>query len=249
MTPIATSDIAFYFGAQHRFERSTFGASLASAATRGTSSSGRRIPAPSASWAWRPSWSSPHVPPTALHVAHGEGAGYEVDDETLIRFARVSRRMLAVERRSALHKRALEAFFGDRGSMWAAATADRRGERGEVVWRGAGPGSIAALYILTPRGQAFVAGERARAAKRAAGAAMPHLTDDEVLASAFAVQAVQPDPLRVARLNRVRDEAERLLGEALRLWREVGGAGGAGTVRAVEAMVMASTETAEREVA
>jgi hypothetical protein len=241
--------IAFYFQAQCRFERSTFGGALAAAQTHATGSDGRRIRGRRRSWHWQPDAFEGHdaltlrarqgapAPPVTLRGDRGDGEGYEVEDDVLVRFARASRRMLAVERRSLAAKRALEAYYGDRGCMWAAATCDRRGEGGQVVWRGAGPGSIAALYVLTEGGQRFIVAERARAAKRAgmAECAMPHLTDDEVLAAAFTLQQVQPDPLRAARLNRVRDEAERLLLEAMRVWQGTAPAAGGQPPRAQRA--------------
>ncbi len=235
ISPADEASIAYYFRAQSQFERSTFGSSLERQATIGLNSDGKRIKLADRSWDWMPDRyvrtedgtlsANPEArpPPMPVSPLHGDGElGYEVDDDVLIRFASASRRMLAVERRSLAAKRALEAYYGDRGSRWAHYSADEYDAKGQAARRGAGPGSIAALYLLTLRGQAFIASERANGAQRAGlpEEAMPHLTDDDVLANAFALQQAQPDGARAARLSRVRDEAEALLVAAWRVWAE-----------------------------
>lgn len=221
--------VAYYFRVQRRFERSTLGDMLERAQSLRVGSDGRRIRQRRRAWNWQPEgmvvWNGrlqrtddAPGPPMLVHAAHSGGPAYEVDDEDLVRFARASRRMLAVERRSPQAKRALEAYYGDRGSFWAAYSSDVFDSRGGLVHRGAGPGAIAALYVLTPAGAVLVERERAKSAEIAGDRGAEHLTDDQVLATVFALQAAEPQRTRQAMLNRVRDQAEKLLLEALGMW-------------------------------
>lgn len=224
--------IVFYFARQCMFERSTFGDMLERAQTNAFDSTGRRVKLASRSWNWQPEGyatvngrlyrvPTAPLPPMPVHPEHGDGPGYEVDDDQLVRFARASRRMGAVERTNPAAKRTLEAYYGDRGNLWAVFGADREGDHGKPI-KGAGPGAIAALYILTPLGRDFLERERRRSDKARAparpGEDTEHLTDDEVLGIAFALQAAQPNKDRRAILNRVRDEAEAMLLEAQAIW-------------------------------
>jgi hypothetical protein len=297
MTPMDEAKIAYYFHAQSLFDRSTFGPMIERAVNIGHDSARRRLKAPVDNWNWTP---PARDELTGRLADHGDdqqmqlhelnaGGGYEVEHDQLVRFADASRRMLAVERLSPKAKVVLEAYYGDRGSRWAVYGADRVDpETGKEI-SGAGPGSIAALFILTVEGQAFVSAERlrdrdlhgknAKVARRTAAIAikradleleiarasttldettrahgsserrealqlriaslqadvdalgekltittkspsreLAHLTDDEVLANAFALQKAQPSQDRAARLMKVRDVAEGLLVAAWSVW-------------------------------
>jgi hypothetical protein len=210
--------IEFYFREQYRFARSTSAAMFERAERIGVDSEGHRLKASTATWNWSP----PARGEDGRLEAHGtdqelelsettEPGGYELDHTELVRFARASRRLMAVERLSPRAGAALEAYHGERGSRWAVYSQERQDPQSGRRVIGTGPGSIAALYALTVEGVKFIASERGKAT----GA---HLTDDEVLANAFAVQAAQPDGKRRARLERVRDAAESLLRSAWGVW-------------------------------
>lgn len=288
ITPRDEAQIAFYFRAQDRFERSTSGPMLDRADRLGVDSSGRRIDAARDNWHWCPPargehgldrYGSDHQ--LQVHETR-EGGGYEVEHGDLVAFASASRRMLAVERASPRAKVSLEAYYGPRGDGWAVRATGYEAidpETKKLTSTPAlGPGRVAALYMLTQVGAVFIAGERLgeKKSKRAIAAAdkraelelervqidatldealrlrasgervealkdrleglesdlaalepavaLPraslgsHLTDDEILKSAFAVQAAQPDAVRRARLQKVRDAAEELLRGAWGVW-------------------------------
>lgn len=232
-----------YFSAGHHFERSTFGAMLQRQSVVAFSSRGRRHKLARRTWWWRPGdyergmfgviVERPDAPAPPMHIGKGEGGepSYTPEDRILEAFGAASRRMLAVERmrepadKNAAEsaglraKRVLEAYYGDRGRRWEWYATDRNDEHGKPI-KGAGPGRIAAVFVLVESGQRFLSRERERAAKRAGQPVedMPHLTDDEVLSATYSILRVQPDAGRSALLNRVRDEAEALVLEAQRLW-------------------------------
>ncbi len=212
ITPSDEADISFYYGAQGMFARSTFGGMLQRAEMAAYDSEGNRTAMPHAGWHWLPGGEDA---PMFVRKPGGDGEqGYEIDDRDLFRFARVSRRLLAIEQMDPPSKRVLEAYYGDRGARWAAlAVDDVAGIK--VVRKGSGPGAIASLYVLTKPGVELLAKERARSASRAKGMTAPDIGDDDVLKSVFDVQAAQPDAMRKMRLNKVRDHAEAFL---LRAW-------------------------------
>jgi hypothetical protein len=159
--------ISFYFRADSLFARSTFGAQLERARNF------QHGLAPS--WAWRPptQWSGgvASQPDPAVYVPgnYEPSHGYEVEHEDLMRFSRASKRIAAVARADLLAHAVLAAFYGDRGARWAATGAGRdHCETGQPI-RGAGPGSIVALYPFTTAGQALLAKERELAARLRAG--------------------------------------------------------------------------------
>jgi hypothetical protein len=210
ITPRDEAQIAFYFRAQDRFERSTSGPMLERADRLGVDSEGRRLAAACDNWNWR---EPVRDEDSGVYSRYGDdqqrqvhelqlGGGYEPDHAALVAFAQASRRMLAVERVSLRSKMALEAYYGDRGYLWS-----------NHSQREGGPGAIVALFILTDEGQAFVARERTRSKQ-----APIHLTDDELLANVFVVQRMRPDASRRARLTKVQDAAETLLRGAWVVW-------------------------------
>lgn len=201
--------IEFYFREQYRFARSTSASMFERAERLGVDSEGRRLEAPDAGWNWQPDGSTAQLELWETR----EPGGYELDHVSLVRFALASRRLLAVERASPRAGATLEAYHGERGSRWAVYSQERQDPESGRRIIGTGPGSIAALYALTAEGQKLIGAERAKA--KTTG---EHLTDDEVLANAFAVQAAQPNAVRRARLEKVRDAAEALLRGAWAVW-------------------------------
>jgi hypothetical protein len=233
-----------YFAAGAHFERSTFGAMLSRQATVAFGANGRRHKLTKRTWWWRPGdyargafgslverYDAPAPP---MHIGKGDGGepSYTPEDRVLEAFGAASRRMLAVERMrepadksraesvGLRAKRVLEAYYGDRGRRWEWYATDRKDEHNKPI-KGAGPGKIAAVFVLVDAGRRFLEKERERSAKRAGKtvAEMPHLTDDEVLSATYSILRVQPDQGKQALLNRIQDEAEAMVLEAQRLWR------------------------------
>lgn len=221
-------EIVFYFGRQCMFERSTFGDVLERARRQAFDSTGKRVKITRRTWNWQPETQyragdgrlyrdqTAPLPPMMVRAQHGGEPGYEVEDHLLRRFGDVSRRMLAIERSHPTEKRVLEAYYGDRGSRFAAFSSDRYDPQDGHLIRGAGPGAIAALYVLTELGQTFLERERKKCTRE--GAAAKHQTDDDVLQTLLAVQEAQPKAHTTATLHRVRDESEALLLGAQKAW-------------------------------
>lgn len=82
--------------------------------------------------------------PTAEMRAEG---GYEIDSEVLIRYALVTRRLMALERQHKLSVQVLEAYYGDRG---ARCSEPRRDDDGKLI---PAVGQLVALYPLTAAGR------------------------------------------------------------------------------------------------
>lgn len=242
------------------FWRSTFGPTLDRQHSAYYDSEGQRIPTARETWdraidaRQRPiaymldAALGPHtaaeaeemLPPHPWHTTqplseeHGAVDRYEVDDATLVRFARVSRRMRIIETQAPTLHATLVAYHGNTGSRWALEAPPS--------------GRLVAVYPLTTTGakwvEALIAREQSdrtehdaamgkwRAA-RAAGrnAPMPaspppmlDLRPDERLANEAALQRTRATDIRRARLVRVEREATELVGRAHALYAQIDGA-------------------------
>lgn len=170
-----------------RFQRSTFGAQLDAAQNARWGADGRAIRVTWDRW-------------TTMTVRHQHApASYTPDDRELERFARVSRRLLAVSRTDALAHRVLELYYGDSGARWS---------------HQQGVGQVAAIYPLTATGRALA--RQLRSARSGGGG--PDMRDDELIASDVTVQIVNRNELRAKRHEKMRREADELLVRAARAW-------------------------------
>lgn len=227
ITPRDEAQIAFYFRDGYRFERSTAGPMLERAERLGVDSSGQRLPPSCDNWNWREPMRDEE---SGVYSRYGDdqqrqahetqlGGGYEPDELLIMKWGDTGRRMQRVERISRVAVRVLEAHYGDRGQGWALRSNGYSGtdtETGKTTYHPPnGPGRIAALYVLTPEGQAFLAKERARSKKNGVS---DDLTDDELLATAYALERTQPDAVRRAKLHKVQDAAETMLRSAWAVW-------------------------------
>lgn len=136
----------------------------------------------------------------AADVAHrhrpGE-ASYMPDETLLLRAASVSRRLRKVAALDARAEQTLEVYYGFIGARWARST----------------EGRLFSLYPLTEAGARLVLDDIA--AQRDA-AALPH----ERVAHALCAQKAAPNEARRELLARMRNQAERRLLDAWRVWRE-----------------------------
>lgn len=149
-----------YFTSERIFIRSNFGAQLERAANN-RDSRGRAF-GPARAWNWLPDGIEPPNWPEAGQ--HPEPSLQEPDVEVFERIGGIDRRMRMLGRKSPESFEVLTAYYGDRGSRWASYSQDREvtGDEGQAPTRimGVGPGSIAAVYRLTPAGHALLAFER-----------------------------------------------------------------------------------------
>lgn len=167
--------------------------------------------------------------------------GYTPDDEDLEKYARVSRRLLAMRRQHgpALAV-ALECYYGPLGERWRAGPEAMLAARSSDPSKS--PGAVAALYHLTPAGQRLLdaeardaaeavtkhAREHAQAVKVALAAkgakpkprkAAPQVSLTPALAMQNVVHAQRTDR-RMLGLARARDQALAMLRDAWTAWRD-----------------------------
>jgi hypothetical protein len=174
------------------FYRSSFGATLARCEAASRDSAGHPIAVPTGT----DRWLYIIVPPEV------RSAGYEVDDTALFRFARVSRRLLEVERADGTAARVIEVYYGDDGARWG---------------RQDGLGRIVSLYPYTRTGTAILRREMAR---EAINGAHLDLMPSERLANVAAIQTRAPTEKLKHELSRMATEAEALLDRAGNAWAE-----------------------------
>lgn len=190
------ADLLWYHGlGQTCFERSTFGGMLDRAATFDTGN---------AHWPKCPVFndngdvigheSAITARPTAETK---EITGHAPDDEALIRYARVSKQMMRVERRDALASKVLEFLFGDLGARWATTEHGRNG----------------ALYHLTVKGIALIDTDNKRSSLQ--------LPPDARIWSICTVNQKQPKQERSTALAVCRLQAAKLEMQARAVWHEV----------------------------
>lgn len=157
------SQLRGYFSSDRVFFRSSFGAMLDHLRSDSSDSEGHRIPIP-ASWAWRPSRDEPVVWASAASTKRQWNSGsYEVSEEIMQNVGGAGRRLRQL---SNLAYVVFGRYYGDAGAMWAAAAQDRKGARAGkdvVLFKGIGPGAIAALYIMTAAGRELIEFEKAMA--------------------------------------------------------------------------------------
>jgi hypothetical protein len=188
--PDATQLEWFLSSGVSAFYRSSFGATLARCEAASRDSAGNPIAVPVGT----DKWLYIIVPPEARN------AGYEVDDTALFRFARVSRRLLAVERIDPMSVRAIEVYYGDDGARWG---------------RQDGLGRIVSLYPFTRTGTAILRREMAR---EALSGAHLDMMPSERLANVAAIQTRALTEKLKHELGRMATEAEALLDRAGNAW-------------------------------
>jgi hypothetical protein len=157
----ADADLHFYFSADRLFWRSPMGPMLDRARAERFTSDGRPV-GQSREWDWLPP-NGKHKPEAHMQLMgqrRGEGGGYELDSEDVIRHGSISRRIMEISRRNPRHYGVLAAYYSDRGSRWAAASQDRFDRDGKLLAKGVGPGALVAIYPLTPSGRALIQRER-----------------------------------------------------------------------------------------
>lgn len=190
-------ELQWFFGrGQVAFERSTMGGMLERAHTfnlqtireRNKANGGESV--------------DPHGPITARPTAEVRAApGHVPDDVALDTYARVSRRLLAVEREWWLAAVVLERFFGDTGARWADSDEKR----------------IFALYPLTRAGGKLLRVDAKAHPDRV------EMRDDERIGVLSALEKMPTQSKRTRRLLLMSCEkqAVALLAEAGRLWNQV----------------------------
>ena len=197
---LSTADqgsLQWFFGrGQVAFERSTMGGMLERANTfnlhaireRNKANGGESI--------------DPHGPITARPTAEVRApSGHVPDDNVLTQYARVSRRLLAVERAWPTGAVVLERFFGDTGARWADSDEKR----------------LFALYPLTRAGQKLLKADAKAHPDRV------EMRDDERIGVLSALEKMPTQSKRTRRLLLMSCEkqAVALLAEAGRLWNQV----------------------------
>lgn len=197
MTREDQGEVQWFFGrGQVEFERSTMGSMLERAKTFNLfairemyKKNGERSP-------------DPHGPETARPTAEvHEIVGHEPDHAALTMYARVSRRLMKMEREWRVGVVVLETFYGDVGARWA----DSREKR------------LFSLYSLTIAGKQLL---KADAVKYPNRVVMP---DHERLGVLSALERM-PGQSKLARkmlLRKCEPQSLALLAEAGRLWNQV----------------------------
>lgn len=127
----------------------------------------------------------------------GNEEGWCPDDEALVRYALVSRRL---DRMTDSGIEVLQLFYGDRGARWA----------------GTKEGRLLALYHLTPAGAKLAARGITREMRETLGELGLRL--DEAVWNECEAQRQRPTATRASQLERSREQAERLLGAASEQW-------------------------------
>lgn len=125
-----------------------------------------------------------------------EEPSYTPEDAHLRRYARISKRLMLVQRVDGESAAVLSVYYGDRGSRW-------RPTRGRIF----------ALYPMTDEGTELVRRSRLRAGKDA-----PHLAPDETIESEVVLQRTAPKEGRRAVLNRIDDAARAMYDRARDAW-------------------------------
>lgn len=191
------AELQWFFGrGQTAFERSTMGGILdrsqvydLNAIREMYSKNGERSP-------------YPHGPITARPTAELQSPpSHEPDDKALTRYARVSRRLIAMEKEWRLGVVVLETFFGDVGARWADSDQKR----------------LFALYPLTLSGKRLLKADAKRHPDRLA---MP----DHERIGVLALLERKPGQSKQARrvlLMQCEKQATALLSEAGRVWNSV----------------------------
>jgi hypothetical protein len=207
--------LQWFFGiAQTLFWRSTVGDMLERAERLSFTSDGERITAAHIE-RWL-SWYRQHRydsdgnamairidPEVHTHATRGikRESSYEVEDSDLIRFADMSRHLLAVERRHGLSVRVLAAYYGESGAFWGTQRAGR----------------IVSVYALTDAGRKLVSDLEARDREQKRDL---DLRPDERIGTEILAQERQPNDVRRARLSRIDDQAMTILSRAHEVWQE-----------------------------
>lgn len=206
-SPADAAALDWYFGpGQAAFERSTFGAMLEAAereayVTRTCANCTAGIIDATGAWCDRCNGTG-SVPvrkprrgaePTVRVTRHREEVGFEPEDWQLRRYARVSRRLDALNPTDVA---VLAAYHGDQGARWGAT------KRGRLF----------AVYALTKAGARLL-----RAAQRRTTADLG-LSASDSLGVVADVNDTQPKAERRADLAEARIEAERMLTAAWTAW-------------------------------
>jgi len=150
----------------------------------------------------------PNAPPPDAVTARPTGssrdeAGYTPDEAALRRYAHISRRLAALERRDPRSAAVLCAYYGDQGARWA---------RTDL-------GRLFALWLLTCAGRALLERSDADMRRRKAQVAAAPL---ERLANEAQLERVRPQPGRRALLDRARCESLAMYRSACQLWTSMG---------------------------
>jgi hypothetical protein len=200
------ADLEFFFRRRGAFEKSTSGPMFDRARVLTKDSEGKIVPAYSPNWHWRPDGEDHTI---EVHDDTEGERGYTPEIEAYERFGRVSRILREVSRKDMLSYGVLEAYYGDRGNRWRETSKDRWDEAGKLERKGYGPGSIAAVFICTERGDKLL--HSAQKSLNKGRAVEEHRKHDDVLDIVLIQQAAQPDVATRDRLGKVRTDAEELL--------------------------------------
>ena len=131
-----------------------------------------------------------------------QSSGYTPDELALSRYARVSRRLLAVSRADLHAAHVLAAYYGDTGARWGRTP----------------QGRIFAVLPLTEAGLEILRRATRRMVLR------PGANADDQINAELTVQAVQPVPGRALLIERARKQATEAYDHASRVWVEIGAA-------------------------
>jgi hypothetical protein len=180
------ADLLWYFSEGiSTFERSPFGGMLERASVLSCDSDGEPIPTQDPS-----EW---HVAPVKHQPAE---PSYTPELETMVRVARISRRLSTIERADRLISTTLATYYGDLGARWAATPLGR----------------LAAIYGLTDSGDSYL--------REVLKHDTTHVRPDDRIALLFIVSKdskTSPDGQRCALIHA---QAQTLLARAWKGWND-----------------------------